>query len=154
MLEPYADIRVKVIAPKCKTEAFQDAKNVTVASNISDDDLRASYREASCLLTTLDAATANNAVLEAMACGVPIVSENIGGIAEYTGARCAMLCEAGSADALTQSILALYKNSNMVARMSSQARERAKELDWPLVAERTVRLYENLLTERHTKNII
>jgi glycosyltransferase involved in cell wall biosynthesis len=153
MLEPYVDIRIKVIAPKYNAAAFEDAKNVTVVSNISDGDLLASYQEASCLLMTLDAATANNAVLEAMACGVPIVSENVGGIAEYTGPRCALLCKAGSADVLTQSILALYNNPSMIACLGSRARERAKELDWPVVAERTVRLYEKVLTERCAKNM-
>ena len=147
MLESYDDICIKVVASKQKAGEFQHLRNLSVVSDISDDDLRASYREASCLLMTLNEATANNAVLEGMACGLPIVSENVGGIAEYTGIHCAKLCAPSSAEALTESILMLYKNPDMVARMGLLARERAKELDWPLVAEQTVHLYDGLFDE-------
>jgi len=150
LLEPYRDIRIKVVAPKARSELFQHMKNVKVVSNLSDDELRSSYRESSCLLMTAEAATANNAILEAMACGLPIVSENVGGIPEYTGFRCAKLCEPGCAKALTDSIMTLYKEPNMVAHMGLLARKRAEELDWQLVAERMVRLYESVLAE-HTK---
>ena len=100
---------------------------------------------------TLEAATANNALLEAMACGLPIVSENVGGVSEYTGSRCAILCEPGLAEALAQSILMLYREPNMIARMGLLARERAEELNWQRVALRTVRLYEDLLAEQARK---
>jgi glycosyltransferase involved in cell wall biosynthesis len=153
MLEPYDDICIKVVVPKSRTDEFRQLRNVTAVSDISNDDLRTSYREASCLLTTLNGATANNAILEAMACGLPIVSENVGGIAEYTGTHCAKLCEPGSADALTESVLMLYKNPDTAARMSVLARERAKELDWPLVAKQTLRLYESLLDKRKKQSL-
>jgi glycosyltransferase involved in cell wall biosynthesis len=151
MLEPYHDICIRVVVPKNRIDEFGPLRNVTAVSDISDDDLRTSYREASCLLTTLNGATANNAILEALACGLPIVSENVGGVAEYTGMHCAKLCEPGSPEALAESVLMLYKNSNIAARMSLLARERAKELDWPLVARQTVRLYESLLYKSHKK---
>jgi len=126
-------------------------RNVEVVSGLSDDELRISYREASCLLMTLEVATANNALLEAMACGLPIVSENVGGVSEYTGLRCAMLCEPGLAEALKRSILKLYRNPDMITRMGLLARERAEELNWPRVAQRTVRLYEDVLAEQMRK---
>ena len=121
------------------------------ASGLSNDELRSAYREASCLLMTLEAATANNAILEAMACGLPIVSEDVGGVAEYCGSCCARLCAPGSAEALKESILTLYRDPDMVTRMSLRARERAEEFDWPVIAKRTVRLYDEVLTEAREK---
>jgi glycosyltransferase involved in cell wall biosynthesis len=154
MLEPYDDICIKIVIPKTKYDEVQHLKNVCAVSDISDGDLRELYREASCLLTTLDSATANNAILEAMACGLPIVSQNVGGIAEYTGRQCAKLCEPSSTEELTESILTLYENPDAVTRMSLLARERAKELDWPLVAKQTVHLYENLLGESRKNSVL
>jgi glycosyltransferase involved in cell wall biosynthesis len=146
MLEPY-DICIKIVASRSRTDMFRDLKNVIVFSGLSNDELRSSYREASCLLMTLEAATANNAILEAMACGLPIVSEDVGGVAEYCGSCCARLCAPGSAEALKESILMLYREPDMIARMSLRARERAEEFDWPVIAKRTVRLYDELLAE-------
>jgi glycosyltransferase involved in cell wall biosynthesis len=145
LLEAYEDICVQIVVPKTRIRLFQSHRNATIISDLTEGELRELYRKASCLLMTLEAATANNAILEAMACGLPVVSENIGGVSEYTGTKCAMLCVPGSAEALVKSILMLYEDQDMVARMSLLARERAEELDWCRVAERTVRLYENLL---------
>jgi glycosyltransferase involved in cell wall biosynthesis len=91
---------------------------------------------------TLETATANNAILEAMACGLPIVAENIGGVAEYTGSDSAMLCRPGAARELTNAILTLYKDDSMRIRMGDLARMRAKELNWPIIAKRTIEVYE------------
>jgi glycosyltransferase involved in cell wall biosynthesis len=146
-LEHYEYISIRLVVPESRFKMFQHLKNVILVSGLSDDELRASYREASCLLMTAEGATANNAILEAMACGLPIVSEDVGGIAEYTGTNCAILCEPRSAEALTNSILLLSRQPNLVAHMGLLARERAEELDWPLVAARTVRLYEKVLAK-------
>jgi glycosyltransferase involved in cell wall biosynthesis len=149
LLEPYEDITIKLVVPKSRIAEFEGHKNVIVESNLSDVELRNAYREASCLLMTLEAATANNAILEAMACGLPIVAENIGGVAEYTGIHSAILCQPGSAGELTDAILTLYRDQSMCARMGEIARARATELDWPIVAKRTIAVYEETLGKRH-----
>jgi glycosyltransferase involved in cell wall biosynthesis len=148
MLSVFPGIRIKVVAPTAQSSTFAGMNNVELVSGLSDDELRSTYRSASCLLMTAEAATANNAVLEAMACGLPIVSEDVGGIAEYTGANAAMLCRPSSAKALTQSIIALYEKSDLMSDMGAWARERAEQLDWPLVAQRTVDVYEKVLAGR------
>jgi glycosyltransferase involved in cell wall biosynthesis len=145
LLEPYEDIEIRIVAPRSRIAEFARHKNVKASSDVSDVELRNAYREASCLLMTLETATANNAILEAMACGLPIVAENIGGVAEYTGSYSAILCQPGAARELTGGILTLYKDDNMRFRMGDLARTRAKELDWPIVAKRTTEVYEEAL---------
>ena len=147
MLEQYNDIRFKIVAPKEKCGAFENMQNVTIVSGLNDDELVACYRQASCLLMTVECATANNAIVEALACGVPIVSENIGGIAEYTGTDSALLCEPGSVEGLTTAILTLYEQREQAEKMGRFARQRGKELEWPLVATRTIRVYEQILSD-------
>ena len=148
MLAATPGIRIKVVAPTVYTDTLAAIENVEFVSTLSDDELRSAYQSASCLLMTAEAATANNAVLEAMACGLPIVSERVGGIPEYTDVNCAMLCTPGSAETLTRSIMMLYEKPQLLAAMSARARERAKRLDWPLVAQRTVDVYEKVLSKR------
>jgi glycosyltransferase involved in cell wall biosynthesis len=145
LLETYEDIEIRVVVPKSRIAEFARHRNVKASSDLSDVDLRNAYREASCLLMTLEAATANNAILEAMACGLPIVAERIGGVAEYTGDYSAILCRPGASRELAGAILTLYKDDNMRLRMGDLARTRAKELDWPIVAKRTIEVYEKAL---------
>jgi glycosyltransferase involved in cell wall biosynthesis len=147
LLVPYEDIRIEIIVPRARVSEFKRHKNVNASSDISDTNLRDAYRQASCLLMTMEAATANNAILESMACGLPIVAENVGGVLEYTGTQCAKLCQPGSARELADAILTLYKDDNMRLRMGDLARARAKELDWPIVAKRTIEVYETALAK-------
>jgi glycosyltransferase involved in cell wall biosynthesis len=148
LLEPYDDIVIRIIAPRSRAAIFAGRKNVKSKSGLSDVELRDAYRESSCLLLTLEAATANNAILEAMACGLPIVAEDIGGVKEYTGPSSAILCQPGSAEEIVGAILKLYNNSDMRRRMGAAARSRAEELSWPIVGQRMMAVYEEILAKQ------
>jgi len=148
LLEPHEDIEVRIVAPKSRTAGFAGRKNVRASSGLSDVELRDAYRESSCLLLTLETATANNAILEAMSCGLPIVAEDVGGVGEYTGPNSAILCRPGSAEAIVGAILRLYQDADMRRRMGEAARARAESLDWSKVGRRTVAVYEEVLAKR------
>ena len=59
--------------------------NCKVHSGISDDSLRSLYQKANCILIPFIDSGANNAIVEALACGTPIVTNDIGGIRDYGG---------------------------------------------------------------------
>jgi glycosyltransferase involved in cell wall biosynthesis len=138
-------IRFKIVGPDARRSIFADLGNVDFLSNVSDEELRSLYQQGSCMLMTVDAATANNALLEALACGLPVVSEDVGGIPEYTGAAAALLQPARDAGALAASILSLRANPALRHSMASAARARALELDWPIVARNTAAIYQRLI---------
>jgi glycosyltransferase involved in cell wall biosynthesis len=148
LLEPYEDIEIRMVAPRSRIAGFAARNNVKTSSDLSDADLRDAYRESSCLLLTLETATANNAILEAMACGLPIVAEDLGGVREYTGPSSAILCQPGSAEEIVGAVLRLYKDDEMRRRMGDAARSRAEELSWSNVGLRTVAVYEEVMAKR------
>jgi len=122
-----------------------EGADVVVFSGISDEDLRDRYRKAAILLHPLKECTANNSALEAMACGVPIVVTDIGGIRDYLSDDCALFCRPGDADEMAASVLELLDNSARRSAMGKSARERAESLfAWPIIARKMRGVYEQL----------
>jgi glycosyltransferase involved in cell wall biosynthesis len=123
---------------------FSGLSNVTFRSGLDDRELLLAYQNASCFLLTVEASTANNALLEAMACGLPVVAETIGGIREYVGNDCAMLASPNSAAMLIESLTALAHGADHRLLLGKNARRRAESLDWERVAQRTSEVYRLL----------
>ncbi|HEU4326481.1 MAG TPA: glycosyltransferase family 1 protein [Roseiflexaceae bacterium] len=89
--------------------------------------------------------------LEAQACGVPVIGSAVGGITYtiedgVTGA----LVPPRDPEALAGRLRELLTQPELRARMGRAARGRVeREFTWPVVAQRTARLYQTLLAERH-----
>lgn len=140
-MEGDGDVSFEVVVPVSLAHLFTGRPNVSVYSNLDDERLLERYRAASCFLHTVEDATANNALLEAMACGLPIVTERIGGIPEYVSDDCAILADAGDVRGLASAIRRLVASPGERAAKSDAARSRAEDLAWANVAEKMRRIY-------------
>lgn len=140
-------VRFEIIGPEAFRRLFEGLANAQFCSGISDEEFLRRYQSAACLLHVAENATANNMLIEAMACGLPIVSERLGGIPEYVNANCATLVEPGDGASLAGAISALADSPNLLAGMSSAARARAEELDWSRVAGKMAAIFRDLESE-------
>jgi len=120
---------------------FERFPNVSFVSGLSDPQLAQFYRQASCLLITLEAATANNSLLEAMASGLAVVSEDVGGTREYLTPGTGILVTKGDIDGIVAQVMRVRDNPALRASLGGAARARSLELAWPKVAERTSDFY-------------
>jgi glycosyltransferase involved in cell wall biosynthesis len=141
MLVADCSIEVRIISRPHNQSMFEGLPNVTFHSGLSHEDLRREYHNASCLLMTVDDATANNAILEGMACGLPVVSQAIGGIPEYVDDRCALLTERGDIESLVNNVRRVRNDVSLCQNMGVAARKRALDLNWQHVATRTNEFY-------------
>lgn len=92
-----------------------------------------------------DCETFGLVVLEAMACGLPVVGVAGGAVAELVDAGTGLLVPPCDADALCQGIEAIYQCDR--ARLGRQARRRAcTRFDWQRVMPQLVRRYASLLS--------
>ena len=108
---------------------------VEVICDCDDDQSSSEYRAASVLFMPLFQTTANNCVLEGMACGLPVVATDVGGIRDYVTDDCAVLCAPGNAQSHLEGILHYYDSRDTLPHSGAKARENALRFSWPIVRE-------------------
>ncbi|WP_030542359.1 glycosyltransferase family 4 protein [Streptomyces albus] len=120
---------------------------IRVLEGIGEAELVSLYRAATVVLLPLLGATANNALLEALACGTPVVATDVGGVRHYTGnGPGAVLTPPGdslAAAEATEVLLAEAGTACHTARRTA-ARDRAQEFTWPHVAHQVREVYRLL----------
>ncbi|AFY30874.1 glycosyltransferase family 4 protein [Calothrix sp. PCC 7507] len=113
-------------------------------TNLSDQDLRDLYRQSDLLFLPLIDCTANNAILEAMACGLPIVSNAVGGAVDYTQPTFANLLPSGDIVGMSEAILSLADDLEECRRRGTKSRIFVEEnFSWQKVAEQVSKLYDS-----------
>ena len=79
-------------------------------------------------------------VLEAMACGVPVITSNRASLPEVAG-DAALLVDPTQPEALAAAMSALLHDSAMRQALRAKGLARAAAYTWKLVAQRTVAVY-------------
>ena len=137
-------IPVRIVTNPDRHKLFAGLGNVTCRSGLSDAELREAYQTAACLFMTCEQATANNALLEGMACGLPVVAESVGGIPEYVGDGNGLLTPVGESAPMIAAIRALAADATLRGNLGSRARQRAVTLDWKKVGRRMQEIYTSM----------
>ncbi|HMP89036.1 MAG TPA: glycosyltransferase family 4 protein [Kiritimatiellia bacterium] len=117
---------------------------VTYLRGISDEALRLEYEKASVFFLPLTSAMANDALLEALAMGAPMVVTDLSATRDYAG-DAALYIPPASPEAAATAILDLLNDQTKASDKSGKARKRAETLyDWPPVAAQYRALYQKL----------
>lgn len=112
---------------------------------IGDEDLRRLYQQATCHLTPFIDCTANNGLVESLACGLPIVTTDRGGVRDYGAGTIYPLPITDSAAGLATLCERYVSEPAYRAEIADAARTFAVEtLAWPVIARRHLALYAQL----------
>ena len=141
------DIEFRVITSKRTGPQFtglEDMKNVSLfREHLEDAQLLEEYQNADLLFLPLTDATANNALLEGIACGLPVLTTDLPSMREYVPGDEAILIQGNQPQDFADAILHLRNHSSIRQKMGNEARKRALELDWSRIVGEYESLYLN-----------
>jgi glycosyltransferase involved in cell wall biosynthesis len=83
-------------------------------------------------------------VLEAMACGTPVIASNVTSLPEVVG-DAGVLVSPTNVDAIANAIQQLQTDSSCSDRLAEKGIERAKQFTWKKTGERIAEIYEKFL---------
>ena len=123
---------------------LEGLSNVTLHRGLNDSRLLAYYQHSDVLLLPLIQSTANNALLEGIACGLPVISTRLPSVEVYLPGEEALLVKENTPDELAAAVLNLYNDPGKREFMSRIARKRSLELDWRNIAPQYEALYSDI----------
>jgi glycosyltransferase involved in cell wall biosynthesis len=126
----------------------EDLSNVFRHVDVDDATLASLYRSADILFLPLLDSTANNALLEGMASGLPTITTDLPAVRAYVADAEAMLAPVGDAGAALAALRRLQYDPALRTRMGVSARMRAEQLSWPRIARQYEALFSSLVARR------
>ncbi len=135
--------RVRTVAPE-KT-LYDGIPCVTMLPRLTDEEVRAEYRQADLLCMPMLDSAANNVFLESMACGTPVMTNRVGGVPEYVAEGCNVVMPAeATADDWVDRLVAFEKDRVPLEAIRGPARAWAEKFDWTVIAEDYRAMYREL----------
>jgi glycosyltransferase involved in cell wall biosynthesis len=121
-----------------------DLKNIVIHNNISDAELLDLYQQSNLLFMPFKDSTANNAILEGMACGLPVLTTDLIATREYVKDADAFFVRNNSIEEFRRHILAIARDCEKNRLYGEQSRRRALELSWQQITKQYADLYLSL----------
>ncbi len=120
------------------------ASDITWLGYIDHDDLPGLYREADLFVLPSYFEGMSNALLEAMATGLPVVVTNTGGTDELVDGN-GLVIEAGDQDALARAVSEILAEEEKRQACSERSREIAVKFSWENVAQTYIAAYTRVI---------
>ncbi|MBP5787339.1 MAG: glycosyltransferase family 4 protein [Kiritimatiellae bacterium] len=120
---------------------YRDIPCVTMLDRMSDDEMREEYRQADLLCMPMLDSAANNVFLESMACGTPVMTNEVGGAREYMGNVNLLMPQAADSDAWVGELERWRERREVLEGMRAGVRTWAEGFDWKRIAPEYWKLY-------------
>ena len=118
---------------------------ITWHAGLDNNQLLTLYQSSDLLWLPMDDSGANTAIVEALACGLPIVTTDVGGIRDYGGGTLYPVVDNNDDAAMFAELEALLTNDDLRAERSQANRQFAEShLAWPSIAKKHHLLYQTL----------
>lgn len=144
LAEKVKDLKVNVVIHPAYKDKILPHSCVNILTGVKDEQLRLLYQEASLLYLPMLDSTACNSLLEAMACGLPIITSKVGGNEIYLKDTSNVLCESGNVGKFIDETVALLQVESRLEAIGKTSRKKALELEWSNIAKDVQGFYKKL----------
>jgi glycosyltransferase involved in cell wall biosynthesis len=126
---------------------MQFASDVHFTGHLPEEDLPALYNGASAFVFPSLYEGFGLPVLEAMACGVPVVTSNCSSLPEVAG-QAAVLVDPWDVNAIAAAVRRVLEEPDLAACLRAEGLAQSQEFSWERTARETIAVYEKVLGER------
>jgi len=137
-------IKIIVVASSKLQSLFAGRNNIELYSGVTDMQLLEFYQSADILLLPLLDCTANNSLLEGMACGLPVVTTDLPGVKDYVDDSCSLFAKNGNARELADAVLQLAEDKSKLEVMAKNSRDRSLLFSWANVVNQFEDIYKQV----------
>lgn len=123
-------------------QVYRGVPYAKVLPFLDDDALVRLYQQAELMVMPMLDLTANDAMLEAMACGTPVMTNNVGGVPEYLDRANSFIMDGRHVDEWVDRLVALARNRQALHDMRGAVRAWAERFDWTAVAPEWAALHD------------
>jgi glycosyltransferase involved in cell wall biosynthesis len=148
------DIRLVMIGPDKGDGSLQEAQQTAMSLGVADHvefrpgvpkhEVANVLRASDIFLNTTHVDSAPVTVVEAMACGLCVVSTNVGGVPRLVDdGRDGLLVPPDDAEAMAAAVARLLDDSALATQLSKNGRRKAEQFDWPPIIHTWRSLFES-----------
>jgi len=131
-----------------------DLKNTDFVGRVGHEGVVGLYDSADIFLNGSEIDNQPLSLLEAFACGLPVVTTDAGGIPDMvTANKTALLVASGDYEQLAANALRLLDDSALAQRLIEQAREECQRYSWEAVREQWINLYCDLAADSDGRQV-
>lgn len=120
-------------------------RNTRFVGRVEHDGIAQKYQQADIYLNGSEIDNQPLSILEAFACGLPIVTTNAGGISDMvTNGETGFVVNRGDHEAIAHRALQLLKEPDLVGPIVERARQECEKYRWSAVRDQWIKLYREL----------
>lgn len=134
LAETHAEVRRLGVAEQCR-----------ILPKVAKQDVPEALSAGDIFLNTSSVDNTPVTVLEAMACGLCVVSTNVGGMPYLVSDRVqALLVPVDDDAAMAGAVREVLRSPELASSLSAQGRKKAESCDWPYVLDQWIQLFDRI----------
>jgi glycosyltransferase involved in cell wall biosynthesis len=128
---------------------------VVFTGRVENEQIAGLYQSADVMVNPSLADNMPNSILEALACGVPVVSTNVGGVPYLVQhEKTALLVPPGDVDAMAKAVIRLIEDPDLADHLVASGLAEIEQYTWPNVREKLQSVYTDALMETEITEVM